>query len=151
MKAMGFVKGQQGSSLLEALVAIVIFSIGLLALISLQAASIKTSIDAKYRSDAAYLANQIISQMWVDRSSIDSYGHYQTGATCAPGGSASSNTKVTGWLSQVAGLLPGSASNKNQILVTDVGTTKQVKVTVCWQGPQETTSHNYVVTAQINP
>ena len=152
MKARMSATSQQGSSLLEALVAILIFSMGVLALISLQAVSIKNSIDAKYRADASYLANQIVAQMWVDRSNIDSYGHYQTGAVCAPfTGSASTYAKVTGWVTQVASLLPGAATNKTQIQVNTVGTTKQVKVTVCWQGPQETSAHNFVLTAQINP
>jgi len=156
MKARLSATAQQGSSLLEALVAILIFSMGVLALISLQAVSIKNSIDAKYRADASYLANQIVAQMWVDRSNIDSYGHYQTGAICAPfTGSASANAKVsdatTGWVAQVVRLLPGAATDKTQIQVSTVGTTKRVKVTVCWQGPQETSAHNFVLTAQINP
>lgn len=151
MKITSLAKGQGGSTLLEALVAILIFSMGVLALVSLQAVSIKNSIDAKYRADASYLANQIIAQMWVDRGNIDNYGHYQTGAVCAPfTGSASGNANVTAWVAQVASLLPGAASNKTQIQVSTVGTTKQVKVTVCWQGPQETSAHNFVVTAQIN-
>lgn len=151
MKTTSLSKTQQGSTLLEALVAILIFSLGVLALISLQAVSIKNSIDAKYRADASYLANQIIAQMWVDRSNIDNYAHYQTGAVCAPfTGSASGNANVTGWVTQVTSLLPGAASNKTQIQVSTVGSTKQVKVTVCWQGPQETSAHNFVVTAQIN-
>lgn len=151
MKTTSLSSVQQGSTLLEALVAILIFSLGVLALISLQAVSIKNSIDAKYRADASYLANQIIAQMWVDRSNIDNYGHYQTGAVCAPfTGSASGNANVTSWVAQVASLLPGAASNKTQIQVSTVGSTKQVKVTVCWQGPQETSAHNFVVTAQIN-
>jgi len=146
------IKRQQGASLLEALVAIFIFSIGILALVSLQATSIKNSIDAKYRSDASYLVNQIISQMWVDRANIDSYAHYPAGGVCAPfTGTASTYANVSNWVTQVANLLPGSASDKTQIQVTDVGTTKQVKVTVCWQGPQETVVHNFAATAQINP
>lgn len=151
MKNRAFAKVQRGSSMLEALVAILIFSFGVLALISLQAVSIKNSIDAKYRSDASYLANQIIARMWVDRNNIDAYGHYQAGGVCAPfTGSASGNANVTAWAAQVASLLPGAASNKTQIQVTTVGTTKQVKVTVCWQGPQETSPHNFAVMAQIN-
>jgi type IV pilus assembly protein PilV len=149
------IEKQQGASLLEALVAIFIFSIGILALVSLQAASIKNSIDAKYRSDASYLVNQIISQMWVDRTKIDSYAHYPDGDVCGPStpftGTASSYAKVSSWVAQVTRLLPGSASNRTQIQVSDVGTTKQVKVTVCWQGPQETVVHNFAATAQINP
>ena len=57
---------QQGSMLLEALIAIVIFSIGILAIVGLQANSIRISSDAKFRADASLLANQYLSSMWVD-------------------------------------------------------------------------------------
>lgn len=55
---------QHGSMMLEALISILIFSIGILAIIGLQAASIKMSSDAKYRSDASFLASQLVAQMW---------------------------------------------------------------------------------------
>jgi len=143
---------QAGASLLEALVAILIFSMGIIALMGMQAASIKNSIDAKYRADAAYLANQIIAQMWVDRGNIDSYAHYATaGATaCTPGGSASTLTKVTSWTAQAASTLPGATASKQSISITNLSSAKQVTVTVCWKSPQETATHNFVTTAQIN-
>lgn len=151
MKTLSLEKAQAGSALLEALFAILIFSIGILALVALQAVSIKNSIDAKYRSDASYLANQIIAQMWVDRSNIDSYAHYPTGSVCAFTGSASTNVHVTGWVIQVSSLLPGVVSSKLQIQInTPVAGSKQVKVIVCWQGPQDTASHNFFATAEIN-
>ncbi|MEO8543615.1 MAG: hypothetical protein ABI434_08535 [Burkholderiaceae bacterium] len=154
MKSPACPPSQRGSALLEALFAILIFSIGLLALVALQAVSIKNSIDAKYRSDASYVANQIIAQMWIDRTPavLDGYAHYAAGPVCAFTGTASGNANVTGWTSQIGGLLPGSAANKTQIQVTTpAGTlTRLVKVTVCWQGPQETTAHNFAVTARIN-
>lgn len=157
MKATPVPRLQQGSVLLEALFAILLFSIGVLALVALQGVSIKNSVDAKYRSDASYLANQIVAQMWLDRSNIDRYAHYATGSSCAFTGAASANvppswvTPVTAWVTQVTSLLPGAASDKTQIVVNTVGGTKQVKVTVCWKGPQETVTHNFAVTAQINP
>lgn len=151
MNATSFATAQKGSALLEALFAILIFTIGILALVELQAVSIKSSIDAKYRSDASYLVNQIIAQMWVDRSNIDNYAHYPTGPVCAFTGSASANANVTGWVTQVADLLPGAASSKTQIEVsTPVAGTRLVKVTVCWQGPQDSAAHNFAATAQIN-
>ncbi|UUZ75296.1 type IV pilus modification protein PilV [Polaromonas sp. P1(28)-13] len=151
MKTTSLAKGQAGSTLIEALVALLIFSFGVLGLLGLQAVSIKNGGDAKYRSDASYLANQIIAQMWVDRSNIDNYAHYQTGPVCAFTGSVSGNTNVTDWVTQVTSLLPGAASSKTQIQVsTPVAGTKQVKVTVCWQTLQETSAHNFVTTAQIN-
>ncbi len=144
--------------LLEALVAILIFSMGIIALMALQAVSIKNSIDAKYRADAAYLANQIIGQMWVDRANINSYAHHPSGALCSFSGAASTYdpnmTGVTpnpGWLKQVADTLPGATSDFQQIIVTTpTANTRQVTVTVCWQAPQERVRHNFVATAEIN-
>ncbi|MBY0575326.1 MAG: hypothetical protein K2P67_01860 [Gallionellaceae bacterium] len=144
-------KRQQGSVLLEALIAVLIFSMGIIALMGLQAVSIKNSVDAKYRADAAYLANQIIGQMWVDRSNLDAYAHYPAGANCAPTGAASALANVTNWLTQTTAALPGATGAKQQISVTTpLANTRQVTVTVCWQGPQEAAPHNFVATAQIN-
>lgn len=144
---------QEGSALLESLVAILVFSMGIIALMGLQAVSIKNSIDAKYRADASYFANQIIARMWVDRENIDSYAHYATtgDSTCTPGGSASTLANVTNWTSQLANALPGATADKQSIVITSpFSDVKQVKVTVCWKSPQETETHNFVTTAQIN-
>ena len=45
---------QQGVVLLESLIAILIFSMGILALVGLQAAMISNTSNAKYRADASY-------------------------------------------------------------------------------------------------
>ena len=66
-------RGQAGSSILEALVAILIFSIGVIALMGLQAVSIKNVADSKYRADASFLANQLIGQMWTDIPKLNDY------------------------------------------------------------------------------
>ena len=57
-------KPQQGIVLLEALIAILIFSIGILGLVGLQAVMIKNSTDARFRSDASVIAQQRIGQIW---------------------------------------------------------------------------------------
>jgi type IV pilus assembly protein PilV len=46
---------------------------GVLALVGLQAAMIKNNADSKVRSDASYLAQQIIGQMWADPANIANY------------------------------------------------------------------------------
>jgi type IV pilus assembly protein PilV len=144
---------KRGSALIETLIAIVIFSLALLGLIGVQATMIGQSIDAKYRADAAYLANQIIAQMWVDRTNLAAYAHNPSGTTtCAPSGASTSNANALAWLAEVAQALPGAASTKHQIVVTAVsGTTTYttVQVTICWQRPQETSPHNFATTAQI--
>jgi type IV pilus assembly protein PilV len=55
---------QRGSVLLEAMVAILIFSVGVLAIIGLQVASVRASGDAKYRAVASVLADELIGRMW---------------------------------------------------------------------------------------
>ena len=52
-------KEQRGSILLEALIAILIFSMGILALMGMQATAINTVAESKYRSNAGFLANRI--------------------------------------------------------------------------------------------
>ena len=140
---------QLGSSLLEGLIAIAIFSVGVLGLVGMQARMLQHSGDSKYRADAADLANQIIGQMWADRANLAAYSHYGTGGagTCSPGGAPSANATVTSWTAAVQNALPGAPANNQQI---SVGPNNAVTVTVCWKGPADTASHNYVASAQIN-
>jgi len=139
-----------GSVLLEALVGILIFSIGILALVAMQAESIRNTSEAKYRNDASYLANQIIGRMWADRVKADgsnnlgSYAHRTGGTVCNPSGASSAYGSVTDWLADVTATLPNAPASKQQITV---GANNLVTVTLCWQ--TGSTSHNLVVSAQI--
>lgn len=125
--------------LLEALIAILIFSLGILALVGLQATAIKQSTDARYRSEAALLTNDIISQMWsTDRTSTTLQTNFNTGG-------ATYNT----WLPRVTAVLPGAAANPPTIVVDNQGI---ATVTVNWLAPSEvagTPPHNFVTIAQI--
>jgi type IV pilus assembly protein PilV len=58
MKAKPSATTQKGAILLESLIAMLIFSMGILALVGLQAAMVSNTSDAKYRSVASYLAQQ---------------------------------------------------------------------------------------------
>lgn len=57
---------QQGVVLLEALIAVLLFSMGVLALVGLQAAMMKNTEDSKIRSDASYLIQQRLGLMWAN-------------------------------------------------------------------------------------
>lgn len=144
--------------LLEGLIAILLFSMGIIALVGLQAVAIKNTADAKYRVEAAFLANQIIGQMWADNpTNLAGYAHHPTtaGGACNFGGAASANANVTAWLGDattpapgtVAGNLPGATSARQQIAI---GAGNLVTVTICWQGPQEAAPHSFVTAAQIS-
>lgn len=61
---------QQGVVLLEALIAVLIFSIGILAISGLQGTMIKNTSDAKYRADAAFIAQQRLGAMWANPTDL---------------------------------------------------------------------------------
>lgn len=56
---------QHGVVLIEAMVAILLFSVGVLAIAGLQASMLQSASDTKYRTEASYLAQQVIGHMWV--------------------------------------------------------------------------------------
>ncbi len=57
---------QSGSYLLEALIGILIFSLGVLGIVGLQAASLRTTSESALRAEAVFAANQLLGQMWTD-------------------------------------------------------------------------------------
>ena len=129
-------KDQQGVMLLEVLIGMLIFSIGILAMLGMQATGMRATIDAKYRSEAAFLANELVGVMWGDAGNL---GNYAT-ATCA------STTACDAWLTRVEQTLP-SAAGANAPTIAVNG--RQVTVTVRWQRPGESTVSQHQVVAQI--
>ena len=59
---------EEGVMLIEALIAILIFSIGILAVVGMQATAIKNVTESKSRSEAAFLAEELMAQMWIDQN-----------------------------------------------------------------------------------
>jgi Tfp pilus assembly protein PilV len=126
---------QRGSVLLEGLISILIFSFGILALVGMQAAAIKSTSEAKYRTDASFLANQLIGQMWVDdKGTLQT--KYQTGGS-----------GYGTWKTQVEATLPGASTNAPTVVFA---ANNQVTVTVRWQSPGESVPHRFIMRAQVN-
>lgn len=138
--------GQSGFMLIEVLISILVFSLGVLALVGLQTVSIKQSTDAKYRADAAMLANEIIGQMWVTNRSPASLATFATGGA-----------NFLPWQARVQAALPGATgANLPTIVPVAVGVpadpSTQVTVTVRWKAPNEPAAdpaHLVTVVAQI--
>lgn len=121
---------QSGASLLEALVAILIFSIGIIAMMGLQASSLKNVADSKYRADASFLANQLVGQMWTDIPNVQAGKYADT-----------SYDPRKQWDKTVAATLP---SGKTKVDMN--GTIATVVIT--WQVPGQD-SHSYQTTANV--
>lgn len=149
---------QRGIVLLDALIAIVIFSIGILGMVSLQGAAIKLAGDAQYRTNAAMLADQVITQMWTGQVTSP------TGLVAAyAGANGIGGPAYTAWLSTIdcaaagasTNCLPGVTATANAPTIAIVpnanGSDSLVTVTVNWQAPNDTGPHNYVSITQIGP
>jgi type IV pilus assembly protein PilV len=138
-------KRQDGVMLLEALIAILIFSIGILAVVGLQAVSIKNVTESKHRTEAAFLANKLLSQMWTDAGNIASYAYPGSGGV---------PTRLTGWVGQVNNRLPAAATVPPIVTITGPSATgATVTIQVRWQLPEEQSQglppHRYTVVASV--
>lgn len=143
---------QRGVMLIEALVAIALFSFAILGVVGLHATAIRAVRDADYRAKAGLFADQLIGRMWADRFNVPTYAlNADMGTTCPAGANESANPAVTEWLGgmtdlQNPGALPGAAQLRQKVVVSADNT---VTLTLCWQAPQDATPHNYTMTTQI--
>lgn len=144
--------GQRGVVILEALIAILIFSMGILALVGMQATAINNVADAKYRSTAGFLADQMVGTVWATRQVNNAAGGAASNVTasnpdptfaCNPCGAANGNAYTIAWASGVAAELPrGNAA----IAISGAAVT----VTVGWQPPKDAVAHRHVVSAFVD-
>jgi type IV pilus assembly protein PilV len=114
---------QQGVVIIEALIAILIFSFGVLGIVGMQANMIRNTSDSKFRADAAYIAQQRIGLMWTDPVNVLNY------LEPAPG-------------TDISDLLPNGRRTVDQPVAG------QYVVTITWQQPGEA-QHNFTTTATI--
>ncbi|MCR6478167.1 type IV pilus modification protein PilV [Variovorax sp. ZS18.2.2] len=108
---------QSGVALLEVLVSVLLFSLGILGLIGLQARAISLSTDAQDRNRAALLANDVASAMWLGKSvAVD------TGANSV-------------WQKRASDTA-GAGLPDGLVTVTAVtGTTNSADILVTWRAP----------------
>jgi type IV pilus assembly protein PilV len=142
---------QAGVMLLEVLIAILIFSIGILAVVGMQAAAINNVNDSKYRSEAAFLTDRLLSQMWTDAGNIAGYAYPGSGGVPA---------KLNNWINDptvgVNKLLPNAANVPPIVTITGASASgAQVTIRVRWQMPEEASQtpppapHSYTVVASV--
>jgi len=124
---------QRGFALLEALVAMLVFAFGILGLVGVQASMTREQTNAKLRSDAAYLAGDLIATMWGDVANIANYST----SNCA------SYTRCSDWKNKVVATMPTAS-----MAVTVDATSGDVSVMVIWTLPNGD-SHQYVAATTI--
>ena len=124
----------RGSTLLEGLLAIVLFSMGLLAILRLLTVSTIDIGNAQYRSEASLLASDLISRIWTgDRSYKginDRFGNTQT-------------DDYQDWLASVQQRLPGVTASSHVPKII-IGSDRTVTVTLSWQASGDKDAHRLI-------
>ncbi len=157
---------QRGASLLEALIAILLFSIGTLALVGLFAMSIGSSADAQFRSEASAAAGQLINAVSgavrrdtsgeVVRADLDRFALPGAGAGCPfEGVNAAADPLVRNWVTRLAAErtgLPGAGTAGYQRVLVDSRPEafNRVTVTICWNQPGEKAPRTHEVIGYVN-
>jgi type IV pilus assembly protein PilV len=146
---------QEGVMLLEALIGLLIFSLGVLALVAMQAVSISNVSNAKYRVEASLYAEEIMNYMWLAGDP----------AQLAPGFSypGGNSQYLMNWVSRVQSGsmgLPGATTYPPTIIVGPPQTIGppgpnqivlyQVDVRLNWKAPDALTPSNHVATTFIS-
>jgi type IV pilus assembly protein PilV len=131
MRRLPALSRQGGFALLEALISILLFSIGVLGIVALQARASQFSVDSEDRSRAALFANQLVSQMWARKStSLDA-------------------ATISSWQAQVSASGSGLPSGSGSVSVDNGLAT----VTITWKAPwrKSTEQSNSYVTRVVVP
>lgn len=113
--------------MLEALIAILIFSTGILAVVGLQAAMMKGASDARYRAEATFIAQQKLGEIWTNAKKHDALSGYAVAEE------------------DISNLLPGGKR------MVEIASAPQclVTVTVTWQLADEDV-HRHRALARLN-
>ncbi|MEY5098233.1 MAG: type pilus modification protein PilV [Pseudomonadota bacterium] len=106
--------GQRGASLIEVLVTMVIMAVGLLGLAGLTLANARSSKNSFYRTEATFLAHDILDSIRANKSALNAY---VTGINDTPSCSANPGTPdavaacdLAAWKARLAGA-PGLDQN----------------------------------------
>jgi len=128
---------QHGFVLLEVMVALLVFSLGILGLVSMQATSLINISESQYRTEAAIWANTLIGQ-------IRTADPTTRGTTFATAGSS-----YTTWKNQLINStsgLPVASNTPPTVTITN----NQVVISIFWRSRSGSGNHQYVITAQLD-
>ena len=132
-------RATRGIALVEALVAVLIFTTGILGIVGLQAAMTRAQGAAKSRADAALLAGELMGLARLESAAAPASepANYATNYATDCSGACGV------WLAKVAKVLPQGAAT----LATDAAA-GVMTITITWSAPAEG-SHRYVSSTSL--
>jgi type IV pilus assembly protein PilV len=164
---------QGGFFLIEAMVAILIFALGILGLVAMGGTAVSSQSDAQYRTEASSLADAIAGEvaLGIDRTSeaskaatLAAFAHQPTPvpstspAPCAFGGAAmnpATSAGVQALLDRAANLaatpgLPGATVANQQIFIDGAGNYNRVVITLCWRTASDGAWRRHTLVTYVN-
>lgn len=111
---------EKGFFVLEVMIAMLVFGVGILGLLHVYTASIANNGDAQNRVTAAYLAQNIIGQMISDKGNLENYTKGEGEAYEA-------------WKEDVNNSLLGGADNPPEITIEEVDGVKKATIKIYWK------------------
>jgi type IV pilus assembly protein PilV len=88
-------QAQSGSFIIEAMISLLLFAVGLIGLMALSAQALNQVGQSKARNDASYIAGDLIAEMWV-----------------------SDTVNIDAWLTRLDAVVPGAAATSNVYLAS---------------------------------
>ena len=130
----------QGAYLLEALIALVVFSLGLLGLLGLLAGALHASGGARWRGEGFAIAAGTLARIATE----------DPGSLVARYDAATDGAGYRALLAQAL-RLPGVSADVNapSVGVDDTTGSRRIRVTVHWQLPGETATHEVSISAAL--
>lgn len=100
---------QRGFTLVEAMVALLVLSIGLLGIAALYVETLRSGRTALYRTSAVNFAGDIADRIRANRNPVNAYA---CGNPCVPanGGNAVADADLATWMADIAATLPGGTA-----------------------------------------
>lgn len=132
-----------GFTLIEALVALLALSIGLLGIAALQLNGLRNNLSAAYRSQATYLAYDVIDRMRANRTNRASYA-IGLGAAPAPVPGNVASIDLAAWKTNLATTLPQG----NGTVTVGGPNATDVVVTVQWSDSRDPADAPLVFTSR---
>jgi type IV pilus assembly protein PilV len=121
----------RGFTLVEVLVALVVFSVGLLGIAGLQITSLKANHGSATRTQAVYLAYDIIDRMRANPKAAITDHAYEIAVNATPTAGTVAGDDLIAWRTNIANSLPsGSVSPSGSVVY--VAATNLFTVNIVW-------------------
>jgi Tfp pilus assembly protein PilV len=104
---------QGGSTLVEVLISVLLFSLAVIGLLRALGLAMRDSGDIEYRSVASTLADERLGRMWVDRTNLPAYAEVGTVVPEMPNGSRTITVNGNVVTVEIDWQPPGAADVRN--------------------------------------